>query len=73
MELFQGATILDVGDRFEGDVVGDDPKRAFGDSVAAAKTVISQPGAVDRTTNLSVGPTPGSEYAMQLLDRKSVV
>ena len=65
-ELFQGATILDVGDRFEGDVVGDDPKRAFEDSVAAAKTVISQPGAVDRTTNLSVGPTPGSEYAMQL-------
>ncbi len=65
-ELFQGATIADVGQRFEGDVVGDDPKRAFRESVAATKSVISQPGAVDRTTHLSVGPTPGSEYAMQL-------
>ena len=65
-ELFGGATLREVGNRFEGDVVGDNPKRAFADSVAATRAVISQPGAVDRTTDLSVGPTPGSEYAMQL-------
>ena len=65
-ELYRGATIEDVGERFEGDVVGDDPKKAFRESVVDAKSVIAQPGAMDRTTYLSIGPTPGNEYGMQL-------
>jgi uncharacterized protein (TIGR03086 family) len=64
--LLRGATIHEVGDRFEGDVLGDDPKgawtRAKEDAVAAA----NEPGVLERTTHLSFGDVPGSEYLMQL-------
>ncbi len=65
-DLFEGKTIEQVGDAYEGDVVGDDPLGAFQSSVAAMKSVVSQPGSMARTTYISSGPTPGSEYAMQL-------
>jgi len=65
-DLFEGQTIEQVGSKYDGDVVGDDPVGAFANSIAAAKTVVSQPGAMESTTYLSGGPTPGGEYAMQL-------
>jgi len=64
--LFAGSTISEVGDRFDGDVLGPDPKgswlTASGDALAAA----GAPGAMDRTVHLSFGDFPGREYAMQL-------
>ena len=65
-DLFEGQTIEQVGSKYDGDVVGDDPVGSFANSIAAAKTVVTQPGAMERTTYLSSGPTPGGEYAMQL-------
>lgn len=64
--LFAGSTLDEVGDRFDGDLLGDDAAgqaRVAGQEAAAA---VSAPGALDRTVHLSFGDTPGEEYARQL-------
>jgi uncharacterized protein (TIGR03086 family) len=64
--LLHGSTIAEVGDRFDGDVLGDDPKRAWKQASEDALAVVAEPGALDRTTHLSSGDTPASEYVNQL-------
>jgi len=64
--LFAGATIAEVGDRFAGDLLGDDPAAAFDAAAAAALAAVRAPGAMATTVHLSFGDHPGSEYAMQL-------
>ena len=62
----EGATIEEVGDRFEGDVLGDDP---IGSALAAARAAIAsvaETAAQGGTVQLSFGETPKEEYAMQL-------
>ncbi len=64
--LMEGATVEEVGDRFEGDLLGDDPlvvARAACDTatMAAASGVVA-----GRTVHLSFGDTPAEEYAYQL-------
>jgi uncharacterized protein (TIGR03086 family) len=64
--LMAGATIEEVGDQFEGDVLGDDPITA---ALAAAHAAIDSVAAqlpAGGTVHLSFGPTPKPEYAMQL-------
>ena len=63
--LMAGRTIAEVGDRFEGDVLGDDPAAVQREAAAEAVTVVSEPGALDRIVHLSFGETPAREYAMQ--------
>ena len=65
-ELFNGKTMAEVSDRFDGDVLGDDPAGAFTSSVAIAKEVVLAPGAMEAICHLSFGDYPGSEYAEQL-------
>ena len=64
--IFAGRTIEEVGDRFEGDLLGDDPKAAWDESAKEAVAAVSEQGAMRRTVHLSFGDVPGSEYAMQL-------
>ena len=64
--LFAGSTISEVGDRFDGDVLGPDPQRAWRTASGEALTAAAEPGAMDRTVHLSFGDFPGREYAMQL-------
>src|SRR6516165_7244324 len=45
VELAAGRSIRDVGDRLDGDVLGDDPLGAYDASAAAAARVFSAPGA----------------------------
>lgn len=66
VELFQGKTIEDVGDRLNGDLVGNDPAGAYARSVPVASAAAEAPGAMDATCHLSFGDFPGSEYAWQL-------
>jgi uncharacterized protein (TIGR03086 family) len=65
-DLFEGQTIEQVGSKYDGDVVGDHPVGAFANAIAAAKTKVTLPGAMESTTYLSSGPTPSGEYTMQL-------
>jgi len=64
--LFAGSTISEVGDRFEGDVLGPDPQAVWRAASAHALEAADAPGAMDRTVHLSFGDFPGREYAMQL-------
>jgi uncharacterized protein (TIGR03086 family) len=64
--LLRGSTIAEVGDRFEGDVLGDDPKTAWSRARDAAVAAANEPGTLERITHLSFGDVPGSEYLMQL-------
>lgn len=64
--LFEGRTIAEVGDQFEGDLLGDDPvaaaHQAADASVAAADARLPEGG----TVALSFGDTPVEEYVAQL-------
>ncbi len=64
--LLDGKTIADVGDRFDGDVLGDDPHATWKSAVADARAAASQPGVQARTVHLSFGDFPGSEYLGQI-------
>ena len=64
--LMEGATIEEVGDQFEGDLLGDDP---VGSSSAAARAAVESVAAqlpAGGTVHLSFGETPKDEYVMQL-------
>jgi uncharacterized protein (TIGR03086 family) len=65
--LIGGATIAEVGDELDGDLVGSDPAGAALAAAAAADLAVSEPGALDRTVHVSAGETPASEYLHQLL------
>lgn len=64
--LFDGQTIADVGDRFEGDLLGDAPQdaalAAADEAVSAARARVPAGG----TVALSFGDTPVEEYVAQL-------
>src|SRR5215468_711364 len=64
--LFAGSTISEVGDRFDGDVLGADPQGSWRAASADALVAADEPGVMDRTVHLSFGDFPGREYAMQL-------
>jgi uncharacterized protein (TIGR03086 family) len=62
-ELATGKTIADVGDRLDGDVLGDDPLAVYDTSAAAAAAAFSAPGAMEAPCAVSYGPVPGEVYA----------
>src|SRR5271165_3676081 len=62
-ELAAGATIAEVGDRLDGDVLGADPAGAYDESARVASAVFHRPGAMDAPCAVSYGPVPGSVYA----------
>lgn len=64
--LLAGASLEEVGDRFDGDLLGDDPQRAWREAAAGGVAAVSAPGALERRVHLSSGLTPAPEYAMQL-------
>jgi uncharacterized protein (TIGR03086 family) len=62
-ELGAGATIKDIGDRLDGDVLGADPAASYATSAATAAATFRRPGALDAPCAVSYGPVPGSVYA----------
>jgi uncharacterized protein (TIGR03086 family) len=67
--VFAGLTIEQVGDRFDGDLMGDDASTWPGllaSSLEEAHAVVAEPDALERTVHLSFGDAPGQEYAVQL-------
>ena len=64
--LMGGSTIAEVGDRYEGDLLGDDPAKAWEGSSTEAVAAVGADGALGRTVHLSAGPTPAGEYVSQL-------
>lgn len=64
--LFAGSTMDEVGGRFDGDLLGDDPVATLDEAAAAALVAVRAEGSVERVVHLSFGDHPGREYAMQL-------
>ena len=67
--LLEGATVAEVGDRFDGDLLNGDSAtwpRLLATALEAAHEAVARPGALVRTVHLSFGDVPGQEYAMQL-------
>jgi uncharacterized protein (TIGR03086 family) len=64
-ELLAGATVADVGDRFDGDVLDDEPRAAWDESIEAALAAFEEDSALDRTVHLSFGDSPATLYASQ--------
>jgi uncharacterized protein (TIGR03086 family) len=67
--LLEGLTVEQVGDRFEGDLMGEDASAWPGllaSSIEQAHVAVARPGALDRTVHLSFGDTSGQEYVLQL-------
>jgi uncharacterized protein (TIGR03086 family) len=65
--LVDGATIDEVGDRFDGDVLGDDPTGAAEAAAQAAASAVDQSLPAGGTAHLSFGDVPLEEYVHQLL------
>ena len=64
--LLAGQTIDEVGDRFDGDLLGEDPKAAWDEATAEALAAFAEEGAMQRTVHLSFGDVPAEEYAFEL-------
>jgi uncharacterized protein (TIGR03086 family) len=65
-ELLGGARMSDVGDRFDGDVLGNDPVRAWDEAIYRSLTAWGTTPP-DRIVHLSFGDVPAREYAEQML------
>ncbi|HEY2762500.1 MAG TPA: TIGR03086 family metal-binding protein [Pseudonocardiaceae bacterium] len=64
--LLDGATLGDVGDRFDGDQLGDDPVATWRTAAAAARDAFSAPGALRRHVELSYGRRPADGYCREM-------
>lgn len=64
--LLDGATIDDIGDRFDGDQLGDDPVAAWDNAAAAAREAFAAPGALQRHVELSYGRRPAEGYCQEM-------
>ena len=64
--LLQGSTIEEVGDRFDGDVLGDSPVAAGQSAADAAVTAVADLLPQRSTVHLSYGEEQADEYVWQL-------
>ena len=64
--LAQGSTVADIGDRYDGDQLGDDPVAAWDAALAASSAAFGAPGALDGTVSLSAGEKPTAEYCWEM-------
>ena len=63
--LLAGATVAEIGDRFEGDILGEDPQVAWKEAANASLAAATE-DSLGRTVHLSFGDFPGREYLGQL-------
>ena len=64
--LLEGRTMDDVGDRLDGDLLGEDPHGACNEASREAVEAATRPGAMERTVHLSFGDTTGRDYLSQV-------
>lgn len=66
-ELLIGKTIAEVGNQYDGDVLGEDPKAAFEQALAEANSALSADNVLDGVVHVSWGDIPKSDYLDQML------
>lgn len=63
--LLSGKTLAEIGNQFDGDVLGDSPQLAAGVAGRRAAEAIT-PEAMQKTVDLSRGPTPAASYIEEM-------
>lgn len=61
-ETLAGRTITEIGDKYDGDLLGDDPKAAYARFFDAATTAVKALADLDRPVHLTYGDYPTREY-----------
>ena len=61
-ELLAGRSVEEVGDRFDGDVLGDEPVTACTHAIEVADAAVSAPGALDGEVTVSYGAVPAATF-----------
>lgn len=64
--LIQGRTIADVGDEFDGDLLGTDPTGAWDRAAQESRSALGAAGALDRIVHLSYGDETAENYTNQM-------
>ncbi|WP_017597663.1 TIGR03086 family metal-binding protein, partial [Nocardiopsis lucentensis] len=64
--LLGGARIEDVGDRFDGDNLGEEPVATWAVAAREARLAWLAPDAVERTVHLSAGTVPARRYLWEM-------
>lgn len=64
--LMRGATIAEVGDRFDGDLLGEDPAGRAQGAAEEATSVVAETLPAHGTVHLSYGTESADEYVRQL-------
>ncbi len=64
--LLDGQPFDDIGDRFSGDVLGDDPVAAWEAAADEALSGFAAPNALQRTVVLSYGQTSAADYCAEM-------
>lgn len=64
-ELLNGRTIEEVGDRYEGDLLGDDPAGAYHASAEVARRAAALDGVLDDEVHVSWGTIPARQFLDQ--------
>ncbi|MFN2527042.1 MAG: TIGR03086 family metal-binding protein [Actinomycetota bacterium] len=64
--LLKGETADQVGDRYDGDILGNDPKAAWREAHRHTTDALQIEGAIDKTVHLSRGETRAEEYFWEL-------
>ena len=66
-DLLAGETLERIGDRYEGDHLGDDPASAWSQASSAAREAVTRPGALEGSVHTSMGLLPTTEYVTQMI------
>lgn len=69
--LLAGVTIAGVGDRYDGDVVGEDPKATWRAAIGPSMQAFEEAD-LDGTVHLSYGDEKAEEYLVQMLTDAAV-
>jgi uncharacterized protein (TIGR03086 family) len=64
--LLAGRRVADVGDAFDGDLLGDDPVAAWDAAAGEAHRAFTAPGALGRTVHLSYGDISAADYCREM-------
>ncbi|SCK06965.1 TIGR03086 family metal-binding protein [Streptomyces sp. WMMB 322] len=64
--LLNGETLAEVGDRFDGDVVGDAPVAMWEQAGSASRSAFHRKGALRGSVHVTGGKTPATEFGWQM-------
>ena len=67
-DVFEGKTVEEVGNKYDGDLIGDNPLAAYDDAVKRAKRATSKPGAMEQVCHLRRGDVSGADYLTSMFN-----